>query len=136
MTEAMPIISALTVAAIVILQLSLMMMVGFKRLEHNQGLGDGDHPDLFQAIRRHGNLAENSGLFCVSLALTEIAGGATTALMILGFGFVIVRISHAVGLSLGDTPNIPRAVGAFGTLLCMASTAIYLVYLIYSHTNS
>ncbi len=126
----LPVVTSLTAALIVALQLALMLMVGFKRLELNQGLGDGGQQDLLIAIRRHGNLAENSALFLVTLALVEILGGSTMAVAIIGATFVVVRVSHAIGLSLGDGPNAARALGAFGTLISMSAAAIYLAYLV------
>lgn len=130
----LPLITALTAACIVVLQLTLMMMVGFKRLEYSQGLGDGGRADLLAAIRRHGNLAENSGLFLISLALVEILGGSLIAVGILGGGFVVIRVSHAVGLSLEDGSNAARALGAVGTVVSMGATALYLAYLVISQS--
>ena len=88
----LPVVTSLTAALIVALQLALMLMVGFKRLELNQGLGDGGQQDLLIAIRRHGNLAENSALFLVTLALVEILGGSTMAVAIIGATFVVVGL--------------------------------------------
>ncbi|MEM7542520.1 MAG: MAPEG family protein [Pseudomonadota bacterium] len=125
---ALPVYASLTAATLLLLQLGLMLSVGLARVRHNQGIGDGGHDDLALLIRRHGNLAENAALFVAVLALLEILGGAPSAVLALGAGFVLVRISHAVGLSLGEGANAPRFVGAMGTVALGIGTAGYLVY--------
>lgn len=132
MEYSLPFISALTASVIVVLQLTLMMLVGFKRLGYNQGLGDGGHGDLLMAIRRHGNLAENAALFVVTLALVELIGGSSMVVVGLGIAFVFVRFSHAIGLTISDGPTAPRAIGAFGTLIVMGGAALYLAFLVYT----
>lgn len=124
----LPIYSALVGSALMILQLALMLMVGFARSRHQVGLGDGGNEALLQAIRRHGNLTENAPLFLLLLAMTEIIAGSGIVVAALGGAFVVARVAHAIGLSQGAGPNAGRAVGALGTLICGAAAAGYLVY--------
>ena len=114
-----------------VLQMALMLMVGFARLRTNISIGQGDSEELLLAIRRHGNLAENAALFLLLLGLAEMIAGSTTVVLVLGVSFLIVRIAHAIGLSLGGGANPPRAIGAFGTLLAGIGAATYLAYGVY-----
>lgn len=128
MTSSLPVYSAMTAAAVLVLQLGLMMSVGMRRLRTGQGIGDGGDAALALSIRRHGNLAENGAMFVVALACLETIGGPPTVVMTLGACFVLVRIAHAVGLSLGTGPNFPRFIGAMGTTACGVATAGYIVF--------
>lgn len=123
-----PLYTALTASIIMVLQMALMLMVGFARLRTNTTIGEGDNEEMLLAIRRHGNLAENSALFLVLLALGEMIAGSTNVILSLGVIFIIVRIAHAIGLSMGGGANAPRAVGAFGTLLTGVGAAVYATY--------
>ena len=111
------------------LQLSLMLMVGFARLRNNIPLGEGGSQELLKAIRRHGNLAENAPLFLLVLGLAEMLAGSTTLVLTLGVAFIVVRVAHAIGLSMGAGANPPRAIGAFGTLITGVIAAGYVAYL-------
>lgn len=124
----LPLYTSLTAAALIILQMGLMLPVGLTRFKHQQSLGDGGHADLLMAIRRHGNLTENAPLFVAVLALIEILTGSSIVVAIFGAGFVFARIAHAVGLTVGDGPNAGRAIGAFGTLLLSLASGGYLFY--------
>ncbi|MFT7128224.1 MAG: putative membrane protein YecN with MAPEG domain [Gammaproteobacteria bacterium] len=123
----LPLYTALTAAIIMIFQMILMMIVGFRRVKHQQILGDGGHEDLIMLIRRYGNLTENAPMFIAVLALLEMMTSGSSLILSLGLSFIVVRISHAVGLTVGG-PNPFRLVGAFGTLLLGCGTAIYLLY--------
>ena len=129
MTPLIPIYAAMTAALLLLLQLALMMTVGLRRVRYDQGIGDGGHADLSLLIRRHGNLAENAAIFVVALALLELLGGRPTVVAALGASFVLVRLSHALGLTLGDGPNAARFVGAMGTVATGLATGGYLFYL-------
>lgn len=125
----LPIYSALVGSALMVLQLALMLMVGFARSRHQVNLGDGGNEQLLQAIRRHANLTENAPLFLMLLVMIEVIGGSGIAVASLGGAFVVARLAHAYGLSQGSGPNAGRAVGALGTLLSGIGAAGYLVYL-------
>lgn len=57
-----PMSTALTASTIALLQVFLMMRVGFTRLRTGIGIGDGGQESLALAVRRHGNLTENAPL--------------------------------------------------------------------------
>jgi len=112
---AFPYITAITAGIILILQILLALTVSSGR--GNTSLGDGGNPEFHRVIRRHGNLAENAGLFIAGLALLELSKLNMLLLEGLCAAFVLVRLSHAVGMSRPDTMNMFRAVGGVGTYL-------------------
>lgn len=123
-----PVIAAVMVAVLGLLQAALMLNVGLSRLKHTQGIGTGGHEDLEQKIRVHGNLAENLPLVAVLIALLEIATGPTVLVAALAGTFVVARIAHAVGLSVATGPHPLRAIGAFGTIGVIVASAGVLLW--------
>ncbi|MCC6710270.1 MAG: MAPEG family protein [Gammaproteobacteria bacterium] len=124
----LPLYTALTAAVLLALQLGLMMSVGSRRLALKQGIGDGGNHALALAVRRHGNLAENAAIFVAALTLLELLAGRSTVVATLGAAFVTARIAHAIGLSMGDGPNVPRFIGAMGTVGCGLACAGMLAW--------
>lgn len=122
-----PIYTAALGAFIIVLQVILMFSVGLHRGK-GQFIGIGDDRDLERKVRRHGNLAENSGLFLVVIALFEMLVGQSTYVLALCIVFAIARLFHALGFSslagshgedlTGGRKAFAgmRAMGAFGTL--------------------
>ncbi|WP_298335359.1 MAPEG family protein [uncultured Erythrobacter sp.] len=123
----LPLYAAMLGAFLIVLQVALMLRVGLHRSK-GQFIGIGDDRDLERKVRRHGNLAENSGLFLVVIALFEMIVGQTTYVAAVCIVFAIARILHAAGFSSlagshGDDLTGARkafagmrAMGAFGTL--------------------
>lgn len=124
----LPIYAAFAGALIMLLQTGLMMTVGFGRLKYDQGIGDGGNNDLLMLIRRHGNLTENAPLFIALLAFIEMIIGSTYVVAAMGGAFLLVRIAHAIGLTINDGPNPFRFVGALGNMLLCFGSAGYLLY--------
>lgn len=113
---ALPVITTLTAGIILLLQMILMINVGRVRGATNTLFGSGDET-LQKAVRVHGNLTENAGIFMVTFALLEMIGGATWIVATLCGVFVIARVAHAIGLSMSTGVGAPRFIGALGTLL-------------------
>ena len=67
-----PIYAAAAGAFLIILQAILMVAAGSYRVKSGINLGTGEDPVMERKIRRHGNLAENAGLFVAVLALAEM----------------------------------------------------------------
>jgi len=86
-------------AYLIVLQQFLMFATGIYRGKNKQGMGVQDDLTLERLVRRHGNLAENAGIFIASVALLEIVGGATQVVLILCLIFAIARTLHAIGFS-------------------------------------
>ena len=115
MTLTPPIVSALTAGILIIAQIGLMFSVISARRRNRQSLGDGGHHELLVAIRRHGNFAENAAIFVVGFAILELMGGGRAGVAVLCAGFVLGRISHAIGLSMKAAVNPYRAGGVILT---------------------
>lgn len=123
----LPLYTAALGAFVIVLQVALMLSVGMHRTK-GQFIGIGDDRDLERKVRRHGNLAENSGLFLVVIALFEMLVGQTTYVLVLCIAFAAARAFHALGFSsmagshgedlTGARKAFAgmRALGAFGTL--------------------
>lgn len=123
----LPLYTAALGAFVIVLQVALMLSVGMHRTR-GQFIGIGDDRDLERKVRRHGNLAENSGLFLVVIALLEMLVGQTTYVLVLCLAFAGARAFHALGFSSmagshGDDLTGARrafagmrALGAFGTI--------------------
>ncbi|MBV7265263.1 MAPEG family protein [Erythrobacter ani] len=123
----LPVYTAALGAFVIVLQVALMLSVGLHRSK-GQFIGIGEDRDLERKVRRHGNLAENSGLFLVVIALFEMLVGQTTYVLVLCLVFAAARLLHALGFSSlagshGDDLTGARkafagmrAMGAFGTL--------------------
>jgi uncharacterized membrane protein YecN with MAPEG domain len=109
-----PIISGLTAGVLLAMQLVLMFMVSSQRVKNQQSLGDGDNPALLQAVRRHGNFAENAAIFIAAVALLELLGDSRLEVEILCAAFVVGRLLHAIGMSVRKTVNRWRF---FGTII-------------------
>ena len=122
----LPIYAAALGALLIVLQVGLMLTVGIHRTR-GQFIGIGDDRDLERKVRRHGNLAENSGLFLVVIALFEMIVGQTFYVAAVCIVFAAARVSHALGFSsLAGSHGEDltgarrafagmRALGAFGT---------------------
>jgi uncharacterized membrane protein YecN with MAPEG domain len=123
----LPVVSALTAGVLIILQMALMMAVVLARRNNRQSLGDGGSSELLRAIRRHGNLAENAGVFIAGFTLLELLGVGRPRLEILCGIFVLGRISHAIGLTLHRTVNPLRIGGVAATVGVGIALAVWLI---------
>ncbi len=132
-----PIISAYAGGLLIIMQAILMVLTGLHRAKAGINLGVGDDPVMERKIRRHGNLAENAGLFVAVLALAEMTGVATQAVMIIAIAFLVARFAHAIALSTeagshgaetGKIFVLARVIGAFGTLICFIALGGFLLF--------
>jgi uncharacterized membrane protein YecN with MAPEG domain len=129
MTFTPPLVSALTAGVLILMQIALMLAVVAARRRNRQSIGDGGHQDLLQAMRRHGNFAENAAIFLAGFTLLELAGGGRLGLAVLCAAFVLGRISHAVGLSMTKTVNPFRTGGVVLTAIVGVALGTRLVLL-------
>lgn len=130
----LPLYTAALGAFIIVFQVVLMLTVGFHRTK-GPFIGLDGNKDLERKVRRHGNLAENSGLFVAVLALLEILVGQTWYVATLCGIFAGARILHAIGFSslagshgedLTGARKLfagARALGAMGTLVTALGAA-------------
>lgn len=133
-----PVISALVAATLIVLQQALMITVGLHRAKAGIGVGNGNDIHLERKVRRHGNLAENSALFVATLALAELCGAPTLAVIGFGIVFVLARFGHALGFSALSGSHVGqkgsklfpamRAIGAFGTFFTGIGLGLFLAF--------
>lgn len=137
----LPLISATLAGFVIILQQLLMLNTGIHRGKTGIGVGTNGDLHLERKMRRHGNLAESSGLFLVVLALTEIIGAPSG--VILGFAavFAVARVAHATGFSSLAGSHKPgenklylrlRFLGAIGTVFGGVALGGYLLYMLFA----
>ena len=121
-----PSITAATAIVLAVIQMLLMLYTARGRGKYRTGLGDGGHEGLLRRVRMHGNLTENAPLFLILLLLTEISGQWTALVPIFAAAFIVVRLSHAIGLSLSSGVTLFRFVGVIGTLASILGLAALL----------
>jgi uncharacterized protein len=121
-----PLVTAATAIVLALLQIGLMLHVGFGRMQSATGLGDGGDEGLLRRIRMHGNLAENAPLFLILLGLTELTGDWGLAIPAVAAFFVLCRLAHPIGLSRSSGASPLRGIGAMGTALAYICTAVLL----------
>ncbi len=124
-----PLVTCLTAGLLLLMQLVLSTLVTIKRMRSHIFLGDGNKDDLQHLVRRHGNLAENAAIFTIGFLLLELSQLAPQLLLVLCPTFILVRLSHIIGLSYKETRNVFRMIGAVGTYLIgyiLAGTLIWI----------
>lgn len=105
-------ITALYAALLGLLFIFLSFRVSKHRLAGHVSLGDGDNPELAQAIRAHGNFAEYVPLALILLGLAEAQGAASgLVLHALGAGLLLGRVLHAWGISQPNAVHNARKLG-------------------------
>ena len=130
-----PYITAATAAILAVLQMILMLYVATGRGKYKTGLGDGGHPGLIRRIRIHGNLVENAPVFLILLALVETSGSWAAFVAPFALAFVVARLCHALGLTIGTGPNVFRFIGVMGTLATTLGLATLLMITLSSDTS-
>ncbi|QYJ78608.1 MAPEG family protein [Shewanella acanthi] len=83
----------------------LMIVLAYRvvkiRRREKIGIGDGGNKELVLAGRVHANLIENAPIVLILLALAEANGLAPLYLHCLGTLWIVARLLHAIGLTLG-----------------------------------
>ncbi|MBI3444380.1 MAG: MAPEG family protein [Magnetospirillum sp.] len=95
------------------------------RYRAKASLGDGGDERLTRAIRVHGNFAEFVPFCLLLIALAEINGSPPWSIHVLGSVLVLVRLSHAHGLTTGVLKF--RQVGVIGTFIVLVGAALHAV---------
>ncbi|MEM6902941.1 MAG: MAPEG family protein [Pseudomonadota bacterium] len=131
-----PVITALLAAVLIIMQQVMLLQVGGYRRKSKIGVGFAEDANLERLIRRHGNLAENAGIFLIVLGLLELLQAPMVTVIIFAGIFFVARLFHAIsfsslGGSHGHTGSrkflIVRMLGAVGTSLSGIALGIYLL---------
>lgn len=94
------------------------------RLKHQVGIGDGNIPDLHQAIRVHANFAEYIPLAIILLLVAEFNQLNGWIIHLFGMAIVLSRVLHMIGLS----KTVGKSTGRqFGMLLIFSCIVILSV---------
>ncbi len=93
-------------------------------------LGDAGNVLLLGRIRAHANFAEYVPICLILLGAIEAASRPEHHPILMGVGItlVVVRISHAIGMTY-ETVNVFRIIGAAGTWLILVGLSIRAVML-------
>lgn len=133
--SAFPYFTAATTVFVAIFQMMLMLFVASGRGRFQTGLGDGGHPGLLKRIRMHGNLAENAPLFLILLGFTELTGQWNALVPLFAGGFIVVRLSHALGLLISPNRTVFRLTGVLGTVALVLGLAALLAITLFRNTQ-
>lgn len=117
-------VTALYAGLLGVLFAVLAMMVGRTRSSTGISIGDGGNTELFEAIRRHANLAEFLPLLLVLMLIVEINGAPRWWLHVLGIVLVVARILHPLGISFGQMMIPTRIAGAGATMLVLLALSV------------
>jgi len=113
---AFPTITAMTLGAIIILQMGLGMRTSTGRLKFKQSVGGGGKAHMTARMRAHGNLTENAPIILMTLGLLEASGANRTGIIVLAAVFFAGRVLHPIGMAR-KSPNAPRFLGAFSSYM-------------------
>lgn len=122
-------ITALYAALLGLLFLLLSFRVSKHRLAGHVSLGDGNNPDLAQAIRAHGNFAEYVPLALILLGLAEAQGAAASLVLhVIGGSLLLGRLLHAWGMSQPKAVNNARKFGIIFTWAVILAASVLLLF--------
>jgi uncharacterized membrane protein YecN with MAPEG domain len=120
--------AALWVGLHLILLLVLSLRVVRLRRVHHVVFGDGDAPDLIQAIRAFGNATEYVPTGLIALGVLALAGAPPMVVHLIGVVLFAGRVAHAFGLSRSGEASIPRTVGVTATWVAYIAAAVALIF--------
>lgn len=114
-------VTIITAGFIGLLTIITAVQCGRMRGKTKTLLGDGDSMELLGAIRAHANLTEYAPIVLILIAAMEYMQMNAMLVMAMGVTFVVARVFHAYGLiNMPDNKNnVPRAIGALGTVLVL-----------------
>lgn len=120
-------ITPLYAIILALLMLVLGAIVSIKRAKTGISILHGNDMDLAEAIRRHGNLAENAAVFLVLMALAEGNNVSATWLHSAGIIFVVGRLLHPLGINHQVANKPARGIAALGNSIGMLVLIVALV---------
>lgn len=122
------IVTLMTAGLCGLLYFVLSLRVGMVRLASKVSIGDGGNDLLLSRIRAHANFAEYVPICLILIAAIEASWTVSPkGLWLAGLALVIVRVSHAVGMTR-PAPNPYRVIGAAGTWLTMLGLSLWAIW--------
>lgn len=111
-----------------ILLLVLSVRVVRARRLHRVAVGDGDAPELLQAIRAFGNATEYVPSGLGALAVMAVAEAPPLAVHLTGLLLFSGRVIHAVSLSRTTGASLGRSAGMVLTWVSYVFAAVALLF--------
>jgi uncharacterized membrane protein YecN with MAPEG domain len=126
--NAIPMITALYAAILGFLGAALTINAIRHRVRSGVSTGDGKDAGLAQAIRAHGNFAEQVPLALLVISFAEVLGSRPLVVHVLGVVLVAARLlsAYALNRSLAQTPQRNFAAAVTQLVVVVASAAILL----------
>jgi uncharacterized membrane protein YecN with MAPEG domain len=128
MTPVFPFYTAIYAALLGLLAALLTVNVIVNRVRSKVDIGDGGVVGLAQAIRAHGNFAEQAPLALVLIGLVEAFGYRSAVIQGLGGVLLVARLLSAWGLNSSLRQTFGRQAGAGLTVLVTAVSAALILY--------
>jgi len=117
-------ITMLFIGALVIAQVPLTVMVGYRRVKTDIHFQDGGDVTLLRRMRAHGNFTETVPIVLLAMVACELAQAPTWLLWSGGVSLVIGRAMHVATLiKVGWAPT--RAIGMVLTFLPMLGFGLW-----------
>ncbi|MEM7281723.1 MAG: MAPEG family protein [Pseudomonadota bacterium] len=91
-------ISAGFVGLYALLLTLLAIYVSMGRIKYRISLGDGGNDDLQRRRRSHGNAVEHAVIMIPLVMLYEMRNGNIAFLVVISYGFLLLRVFHATSL--------------------------------------
>jgi uncharacterized membrane protein YecN with MAPEG domain len=120
--------AALWVGLHLVLLLVLSVLVVRQRRIHRVVFGDGEAPQLMQAIRAFGNATEYVPAGLIAIGVLAFAGAPPMVVHVVGLTLFAGRAAHAFGLSRSGGASLPRAAGVLLTWLAYIAGAVALLF--------
>lgn len=119
-------ITTLFVGIMVLLQIPLTVMVGYRRTQTGIQFFDGGDQILLRRMRAHGNFTETVPIVLIAMAVAELSGAPAWLLWAGGASLLSGRLMHAAILVLKGW-GLPRAVGMILTFVPMLGFGVWCI---------
>ena len=115
----------LVTAILLFIFIALSFNAAFTRRKSGLAVGEGDNETLLRAVRAHGNFTEFTPMFLISLFLIDHISKNCEYVLVIGSGFILGRIFHALSMFLKK--GLLRVVGMMLTFIPLISNFVYLI---------
>ena len=105
--------------------IALSFNAAFIRRKSGLAVGEGDNETLLRAVRAHGNFTEFTPMFLISLFLIDHISKNCEYVLVIGSGFILGRIFHALSMFLKK--GLLRVAGMMLTFIPLISNFVYLI---------
>jgi len=120
-------ITTLFVGIMVLLQIPLTVMVGYRRAQTGIQFFDGGDQTLLRRMRAHGNYTETVPIVLIAMGMAELAAAPAWLLWAGGASLLLGRTMHAAILVLKGW-GLPRAIGMILTFVPMLGFGVWCVW--------